>query len=157
LALPKLANDRKAREALEELLEDLDPHLRVDVARALAELGDTKARPALRTRLEIDLDPRVRRRLKETLRDLGGDSRRAVDQVREELDKMTNEHADLKARLAKVEARLGVRSGSQGEAALAPGHAKAGKAARTKKAKTAKTTKTAKVAARAKTKSRGKR
>ena len=107
LALPKLVSDRKARETLEELLDDDDPHLRVDVARALAELGDAKSRGALRARLEVDLDPRVRRRLRETLRDLGGESKRAVDQVREELDKLQGDHAELKTRLAQIESRLG--------------------------------------------------
>jgi aminopeptidase N len=114
LALPKVAGDRRARETLEELLDDADPHLRVDVARALSDIGDAKARPALRARLEIDLDPRVRRRLKETLRDLGGESKRAVEQVREELEKVQTEHAELKTRLAQLEARLGDVSGSRG-------------------------------------------
>ncbi len=44
LALPKLDDGRKTREALEELLGDSDPHLRIDVARALGEVGDVKAR-----------------------------------------------------------------------------------------------------------------
>ncbi len=74
LALPKLDDGRKTREALEDLLADPDPHLRIDVARALGEIGDVKARGGLRDRLEIDLAPRVRRRLRETLRDLGGDA-----------------------------------------------------------------------------------
>ncbi|WP_394823412.1 M1 family aminopeptidase [Pendulispora albinea] len=116
LALPKVAADRKAREALEDLLDDSDPHLRVDVARALADLGDTKARGALRARLEVDLDPRVRRRIREVLRDLGGESKRAVEQVREELEKVQNEHTELKARLAQIEARLGDASGTRGPA-----------------------------------------
>ncbi|WP_394833237.1 HEAT repeat domain-containing protein [Pendulispora rubella] len=114
LALPKVSGDRKAREALEELLDDGDPHLRVDVARALADLGDTKARGALRARLEMDLDPRVRRRIREVLRDLGGDSKRALDQVREELEKMQNEHSELKSRLALLEAKLGEASSTRG-------------------------------------------
>jgi aminopeptidase N len=104
-ALPKIAETRKARETLEDLLEDKDPYLRVDVVRALADLGDAKARPALRSRLETDLDPRVRRRIREALRDLGGEGKRAVEHLREELDKLRAEHAELKARVAKVEAR----------------------------------------------------
>ena len=70
MALPKLASDRKTREAIELLLDDGDPLLRIDVVRALGELGDGKARPALRDRLEIDLDARVRRRIREVVRDL---------------------------------------------------------------------------------------
>ncbi len=106
LSLPKLASDRKTRETLELLLEDPDPILRIDVARALGEMGDTKARTALRERLEVDLDARVRRRIRETLRDLA-EPRRTPDAIREDLERLQGEHSDLKARMAKLEARLG--------------------------------------------------
>ena len=140
LALPKVVGDRRARETLEELLEDGDPHLRLDVARALADMGDPKARAALRARLEVDLDPRVRRRLRETLRDLGGESKRSVEQVREELEKVQSEHAELRTRLAQLEARLGEPSGSHAvrktNGAASPtngaGAAKASKSAKAK-------------------------
>jgi aminopeptidase N len=105
MAIPKIDESRKTREALEELLGDADPHLRIDVARALAEIGDTKSRGPLRERLELDLDPRVRRRLRETLRDLGGDSKKVVDQLKEDFEKLQGEHASLKARVAQLEAR----------------------------------------------------
>jgi aminopeptidase N len=113
MALPKLMGDRKGREALEDLLDDGDPHLRIDVVRALVELGDVKARPALRARLDTDLDARVRRRLREALRDLGGESKRATDQVREELDKLQGDHTELKARLAVLEARVTKPTGAK--------------------------------------------
>ena len=59
MALPgSLGADRKCRETLEDLLDDRDTMLRLDVARALTELSDAKARPALRERLEVELDPR---------------------------------------------------------------------------------------------------
>jgi aminopeptidase N len=106
LALPKIDDGRKTREALEELLSDADPHLRIDVARALGEIGEVKARGALRERLEIDLDPRVRRRLRETLRDLGGETKKAADQMKDDLEKLQTEHATLRARVAQLEARL---------------------------------------------------
>jgi aminopeptidase N len=105
MSLPKLAGDRRTREALETLLDDPDPILRIDVVRALGELADTKARPALRERLEVDLDARVRRRIREVLRDLA-EPRRAAEAVREDLEKLQGEHADLKVRLAKIEARF---------------------------------------------------
>jgi aminopeptidase N len=104
MALPKIASDRKTREALELLLDDGDPLLRIDVVRALGDLGDAKARPALRERLETDLDARVRRRIREVMRDLV-EPRRAADQLREELDKLQAEHQELRARLSKLEAR----------------------------------------------------
>jgi aminopeptidase N len=105
MSLPKLAGDRKARETLELLLEDGDPHLRVDAVRALGELGDAKARPSLRERLEVDLDPRVRRRIREVLRDLA-EPKRATDQIRDELEKLHGDHSELRARMAKLEARM---------------------------------------------------
>jgi aminopeptidase N len=105
MALPKLADTRRARETLEDLLDDNDPYLRVDVVRALTDLGDPKARGALRTKLDTDLDPRVRRRIREALRDLGGESKRATEQLREELEKLRTDQAELKARLSKIEAR----------------------------------------------------
>jgi aminopeptidase N len=105
MAIPKLSQDRRARELLEELLDDADPYLRIDVARALLELGDPRARGALRARLDVDLDPRVRRRLREVLRDLGEGSKRATDALRDELDKLQADHESLKARLTKLEAK----------------------------------------------------
>jgi len=106
-ALPKIAGDRRARETLEDLLDDRDPYLRVDVVRALGEVGDPKARPALRTKLDSDLDPRVRRRIREALRDLGGDGKRATDALREEIEKLRGELAEVRARVGKVEAKSG--------------------------------------------------
>ena len=123
MALPKLASDRKTRESLEQLLDDGDPLLRIDAVRALGELGDAKARPALRDHLETDLDARVRRRIREVVRDMG-EPRRAADQLREELDRLQGDHLELKSRLAKLEARL---DGS------ATGHDKRAKAGKKKK------------------------
>ncbi len=110
LALPKITGDRKTREGLELLLDDPDPILRMEVVRALGDMGDTRARPALRERLETDLDPRVRRRIREVTRDLT-EPRRAADQLREEIERLQVEHSGLKARLARLEAGLG---GSKG-------------------------------------------
>jgi aminopeptidase N len=109
LALPKLASDRRTRESLEALLDDADPILRIDVVRALGELGDAKARGALRERLEVDLDARVRRRIREVMRDIA-EPKRVADGLREELDKLQAEHVDLKGRLAKLEAQVGAHA-----------------------------------------------
>jgi aminopeptidase N len=106
LALPKIADARRARETLEDLLDDHDPYLRVDVVRALIDLGDPKARGALRSKLDTDLDPRVRRRIREALRDIGGESKRATEHLREEVEKLRTDHSELKARVAKLEARV---------------------------------------------------
>jgi aminopeptidase N len=121
LALPKIDDGRKTREALEDLLGDSDPHLRIDVARALGEIGDVKARGALRDQLEIDLDPRVRRRLREVLRDLGGETKKASDQMKDDLEKLQTDHATLKARLASLEARMSDGQPGRGTAKVAKG------------------------------------
>jgi aminopeptidase N len=112
IALPKLATDRKARETLEQLLDDSDPLLRIDAVRALGELGDIKARSALRDRLDTDTDARVRRRIREVVRDLG-EPKRAIEPLRDELEKLQSEHGELKARLAKLEAHLEHASGKR--------------------------------------------
>jgi aminopeptidase N len=104
--LTKLAPDRKTRDALELLLEDADAILRMDVARSLGDLGDVKARGALRERLEIDDDPRVRRRIREALRDLA-EPKRITDQLRDEIERLEHEQVGLKARLARLEAKAG--------------------------------------------------
>ena len=105
VAIPKLSTDRRAREHIEDLLDDADPILRMDVVRALADLNDPRSRGALRARAEIDLDARVRRRIREALRDLGGE-RKKMEFVREDFEKLQHEHAELKARVGKLEARL---------------------------------------------------
>ncbi|HEY6459278.1 MAG TPA: HEAT repeat domain-containing protein, partial [Polyangiaceae bacterium] len=105
MALPKVAGDRKTREAIEQILDDSNPLVRIDAVRALGELGDAKARSALRERLDTDLDARVRRRIREVVRDLA-EPKRAADSMREELERLQGEHQDLKGRLAKLEASL---------------------------------------------------
>jgi aminopeptidase N len=109
LALPKLDGGRKTREALEELLDDADPHLRIDVVRALVELADPKARPALTRRLGHEDDGRVKRRIREALRDLAGTARQEHERLQSDLDKLRGEHATLLSRVEKLEASLGER------------------------------------------------
>jgi aminopeptidase N len=140
--MPKLAVDKKAREGLEELLDDRDPLLRLDVARALGEMGDSKSRGPLRERLEADLDPRVRRRIRETLRDLA-EPKRATEGLREELEKLQSEHAEVRLRLTKLEARLEVdRAPAEGAPGRPPtAKAAAGGAKNAKKAKKGKSKK----------------
>ena len=121
MALPKLASDKKARETLEDLLDSADPYLRVDVVRAIAEIGDAKSRAPLHRQLDRELDGRVRRRIREVLRDLGGTGKRESDRLRDELEALRNEHAELKARLGKVEAM--VTPGTKGETPKPPARA----------------------------------
>jgi len=106
LALPKLSQDRKVREVLEELLDDQDPLLRLDVARALAELADPKSAGAVRARIDVETDARAKRRLRETLRDLTQGAKPGPSVAKEDFDKLEADHADLKARLAALESRV---------------------------------------------------
>jgi aminopeptidase N len=105
LALPKMSQSRSVRETLEDLLTDRDPHLRIDVARALLDLGDARSRTALAAQLEREKDARVRRRIREVLRDLADAKRRGHD-ARNEVEKLEHEVAELKARLARLEAKM---------------------------------------------------
>ncbi len=106
MAVPKVRFDRRARELLESLLDDADPHLRIDVARALLELGDTGARGKLHQRLERDLDPRVRRRIREVLRDLGGDGKKSQSELKDELEKLRADIAKLTQKVTELEVRV---------------------------------------------------
>jgi len=103
LAIPKLTTDRRAREHLEDLLDDVDSILRLDIARALLELGDARSRGPLRSRAEIELDPRVRRRIREAVRDLS--DRKSPKSFEDAIDRLETETKDLRARLAKLEAK----------------------------------------------------
>jgi len=133
MALPKLAGDKKARETLEDLLDSPDPYLRVDVVRAIAEIGDAKSRAPLHRQLDRELDGRVRRRIREALRDLGGTGKRETDRLRDELESLRNEHADLRARLGKLEAMVTPPKAEKGDAKTEKAEAKAEKARGRKK------------------------
>ncbi len=106
LALPKLSQDKKVREALEDLLDDQDPLLRLDVARALADLAEPKAAGALRARVEVETDARAKRRMRETLRDLAQETKRGPTVSKDDFDKLEADHAELKARMAALETRV---------------------------------------------------
>jgi aminopeptidase N len=104
-ALAQISEGRKVREHLEDLLDDKDPHLKIDVVAALSFLGDQKSRGPLHRAKERELDGRVVRRLREALRDMG--EHKAVAErkrLSDELDGVRNELSELKARLSKVEA-----------------------------------------------------
>jgi aminopeptidase N len=106
MAISKLAEGRKARETLEDMLDGADPYLRVDVVRSLGELGDPKSRGALHRQLDREIDGRVRRRIREVLRDLGGAGKRESDRLKDELESLRSEHSELKSRLGKLEALI---------------------------------------------------
>ena len=82
LALPKLTTRQKTREALEDLLDDADPHLRHRRrARPRRDRRREGARRRCATASTSTSTPRVRRRLREALRDLGGRREARRDQM----------------------------------------------------------------------------
>lgn len=102
-ALARISDERRVQRCLVDLLDDDDPHLRVDVVNALEQIGDPRSRGALSRRLAHELDGRVARRIREALRDLGDSSARERRRVNEELETVKNELAELKVRLTKLE------------------------------------------------------
>jgi aminopeptidase N len=117
MALPKLGNDRKNREALEDLLDDRDPLVRLDVVRALGEFGDPKSRTALSKQLEREQDGRVHRRIRESLQEPLGGAKEEQQRMRDEFETLKNEHAELRAVVARLEAKLAGKPGKPAKAA----------------------------------------
>lgn len=104
-ALAQLTNESRVREALEELLLDKDPYLRIDVVRALLEIGDARSRSKLAAALDTDLDPRVRRRIREALRDLGRDDKKVARELSGRIERIEKDYAELRAQLQKLTAK----------------------------------------------------
>jgi len=104
-ALASLGEGRKTREQLEDLLDDKDPHFKIDVVAALSSLGDGKSRGAMRRALDRELDGRVSRRLREALRDMGDTPTAEKKRLNDELESVKDELTELKNRLAKLEGR----------------------------------------------------
>ncbi len=103
-ALAQISEGRKVREHLEDLLDDKDPHLKIDVVAALQFLGDPKSRGPLHRAKERELDGRVVRRLREALRDIGEHKTVAErKRLNDELENVRNDVLELKARLSKLE------------------------------------------------------
>lgn len=135
-ALLRVSADRKSRELVEDLLDDADPHLRIDVAAALGDLGEGKSRSALSRALDREKDARTRRRLREVMRDLGGAARSEHQRLTEELDKLRAEQQELRARLAKLEGRdKPISARSHAAKATGPARKVAGAAAKAKPAR----------------------
>ena len=106
-ALPELTGDRTTRELLEDLLDDTDPYLRVSAVDALVEIANPRSRGPLGQQLERETDGRVRRRIREALRDLGARGKREFKRLRDDLVDVRREHSELKARVSKLEGRVG--------------------------------------------------
>jgi aminopeptidase N len=104
-ALASLGEGRKTREQLEDLLDDKDPHFKIDVVSALTSLGDGKSRGAMRRALDRELDGRVSRRLREALRDMADSPTAEKKRLNDELESVKDELTELKNRLAKLEGR----------------------------------------------------
>jgi aminopeptidase N len=104
-ALAQLTQEPRVRETIEELLTDKDPYLRIDVVRALVEIGDVRSRGKLLAVLDTDLDPRVRRRIREALRDLGRDEKKVARELTGRIERIEKDYAELRAQLQKLTAK----------------------------------------------------
>jgi aminopeptidase N len=102
-ALARLSEGRKVRRHLEDLLDDGDPHLRIEVIVALQALGDTRARGPLRRLLERELDGRVARRIREVLRDMSDPGVADKKRVNDELETLRSDLVELQLRLVRIE------------------------------------------------------
>ncbi|HEY6078303.1 MAG TPA: M1 family aminopeptidase [Polyangiaceae bacterium] len=127
-ALASLGEGKRTREQLEELLDDKDPHFKIDVVSALSTLGDNKSRPALRRALDRELDGRVLRRLREALRDLSDAPTLEKKRLNEELESVRDELQELKNRLGKLEGRKTDKADKTDKAEAKPAAAKPAKA-----------------------------
>lgn len=105
-ALGRVGEGRKVREHLEKLLMDRDPHIRAAILRALADLGDTQARGAIRGLLERETDGRVLRPAKKALASLGADKRAGLHQAKRDITNLENELRTVKLKLSQLEARI---------------------------------------------------
>jgi aminopeptidase N len=102
-ALARLSDTRKVRLHLEDLLDDEDPHLRIDVVGALVTLADPKSRGPLRRALDRELDGRVARRIREALRDLGDAGSGERKRLSDDVESLKNDLQELQLRLTKLE------------------------------------------------------
>jgi aminopeptidase N len=102
-AVGRVGEGRKSREQLIRQLRDRDPHVRATVLRALTQLNDPAAKPAIAQILEQESDGRVRRPAKKALAQLGSDRRGAVAKTQRDLLELESELRTLKTRLSRLE------------------------------------------------------
>ncbi|HEX4406168.1 MAG TPA: M1 family aminopeptidase [Polyangia bacterium] len=98
---------RAGRELVEDCLRDPDFRVRGEAAAALGRIGQPEAIPAIERTLAAELDGRARRRMNDAVRVLR-DGVRPAEQtrlLRDEVDRLRGEHARLRERLEKLEAR----------------------------------------------------
>lgn len=107
-ALPSVSRELPVREALEDLLDDRDPHVRVEAVAALLELGAPESAAALDRALAREREARVRRRIREALRELATAGKDEVRRLSDRVDELERRDADLRARVAKLEAERGL-------------------------------------------------
>jgi aminopeptidase N len=111
-ALAQISDSRRVREHLESLLEDRDPHLKIEVVAALERLGDGRARGALRRLQDGELDGRVLRRVREAIRELGDAGSSDRKRLNDEVESLREDLGELKTRLSKLEGLRKKDSGS---------------------------------------------
>ncbi|MGE0787058.1 MAG: M1 family aminopeptidase [Sandaracinaceae bacterium] len=95
---------RLIREVAEDQLEDLDPNVRIAVARLIVGLRDPAGRSTLTRLAEGDLDGRVRRAARESARDLGAHiaSPPQVSALSDAVEALRQEVKELRSKLAAL-------------------------------------------------------
>ncbi|HZW75688.1 MAG TPA: HEAT repeat domain-containing protein, partial [Caldimonas sp.] len=88
------------------LADDREFMVRMRIPSAFAEIGDTRALPALRRLADRDLDGRIQRHATDAIASINEGRTRVEEgqRLREDLDKLRDENKKLQERLEKVEA-----------------------------------------------------
>src|SRR5450432_2348306 len=133
LALAELAQatptTRPVREFLEDRFSDPDFRVRMEVAGALARMGDRRALPAIERALAGELDGRARGRMRESITELREGSRppEQLARLQDELERLRGDTARLRERVEALEGADQKRtpgvppaSSRKGEAAARP-------------------------------------
>ena len=104
LALARLGDPASTRQHFEQLMEDPDPRLRIDVARALVQMGGHESLALLRSRLDRERDGRVVRRLREAAAELTSQQRDAIRTLTDEIEGLRRKVDELEGKLSRSQA-----------------------------------------------------
>jgi len=100
-ALARFTREPVVLRHLEPLLDDADPHLRMEVTAGLLNLGLPEARAVLLAREAIETDGRVLRSLREALREQSASARDSERRFADQLEELRTKLAELEGRLAR--------------------------------------------------------
>ncbi len=102
-ALAEIGEGTRVRTALEDMLTDGDPHIRVSLLSALGKMGDPKSESAIHELLERELDGGVKSKARDVLLQLTKDTNAGLKGIKDENLKLRQELQSLGRRLSKLE------------------------------------------------------